>query len=75
MGLLEYPHYTRPPKFRGWQVPEILLSGDHGRIEKWRREQALTRTFNKRPDMLESAELSKADKKIVERLKSKDSSS
>ena len=75
MGLLEYPHYTRPPEFRGWQVPEILLSGDHGKIEKWRREQALTRTFNKRPDMLESAELSEADKKIVERLKSKDSSS
>ena len=71
MGLLEYPHYTRPPEFRGWQVPEILLSGDHGRIEKWRREQALTRTFNKRPDMLESAALSEADKKIVEKLRSK----
>ena len=75
MGLLEYPHYTRPPEFRGWQVPEILLSGDHGRIEKWRREQALTRTFNKRPDMLEKAELSEEDQKIVERLKSKNSSS
>ena len=71
MGLLEYPHYTRPPDFRGWPVPEVLLSGDHGRIDKWRREQALTRTFNKRPDMLENAELSEADKKIVERLRSK----
>jgi len=71
MGLLEYPHYTRPPEFRGWPVPDVLLSGDHGRIEKWRREQALTRTFNKRPDMLENAELSEADKKIVERLRSK----
>jgi tRNA (guanine37-N1)-methyltransferase len=70
MGLLEYPHYTRPPEFRGWQVPEILLSGDHGRIEKWRREQALTRTFNKRPDMLEKAELSEEDQKIVEKLRS-----
>src|SRR5215207_8410020 len=74
MGLLEYPHYTRPPEFRGWQVPEILLSGDHAKIEKWRREQALSRTFHKRPDMLEKAELSKEDQKIVERLQSKNSS-
>lgn len=71
MGLLEYPHYTRPPEFRGWQVPEVLLSGDHGRIEKWRREQALLRTLMKRPDMIEKAELSQEDQKIVERLKSK----
>jgi tRNA (guanine37-N1)-methyltransferase len=70
MGLLEYPHYTRPPEFRGWQVPEVLLSGDHGRIEKWRREQALIRTLRRRPDILEKAELSEEDKKIVERLKS-----
>jgi len=75
MGLLEYPHYTRPPEFRGWQVPEILLSGDHGRIEKWRREQSLMRTLSRRPDILEKAELSEEDKKIVERLKSKNSSS
>ncbi len=71
MGLLEYPHYTRPPEFRGWQVPEILLSGDHGKIEKWRREQSLTRTLMRRPDILEKADLSKEDQKIVERLKSK----
>ena len=70
MGLLEYPHYTKPSEFRGWKVPEVLLSGDHGKIEKWRREQALTRTFKKRPDMIERAELSKEDKKILERLKS-----
>jgi tRNA (guanine37-N1)-methyltransferase len=70
MGLLEYPHYTKPPEFRGWKVPEILLSGDHAKIEKWRREQALTRTLKKRPDMIEKAELSKEDQKIVERLKS-----
>ena len=69
MGLLEYPHYTRPPEFRGWKVPEILLSGDHGKIEKWRREQALVRTFNKRPDMIEKAELSEKDKRFVESLK------
>ena len=71
MGLLEYPHYTRPPEFRGWKAPDILLSGDHAKIDKWRREQALLRTFNKRRDMLEKAELSKADIKFVEGLKSK----
>jgi len=72
MGLLEYPHYTKPAEFRGWKVPEILLSGDHGKIEKWRREQALQRTFTKRPDMIEKAELSEKDKKFVESLKLKD---
>ena len=71
MGLLEYPHYTRPPEFRGWKVPEVLLSGDHGKIQKWRREQALIRTFARRPDILEKAQLSKEDQKIVDRLKSK----
>ena len=70
MGLLEYPHYTRPPTFRGWSVPDVLLSGDHGKIEKWRREQALLRTFNKRPDMLEKTQLSKEDREFVEHLKS-----
>jgi tRNA (guanine37-N1)-methyltransferase len=74
MGLLEYPHYTRPPEFRGWQVPEVLLSGDHARIEKWRREQALQRTLRHRPDILEKAELSEADKKMLEKLKSKSDS-
>jgi len=70
MGLLEYPHYTKPPEFRGAKVPDILLSGNHAKIEKWRREQALTRTFKKRPDMLEKAELSKEDKNFIENLKS-----
>lgn len=69
MGLLEYPHYTRPPEFRGWQAPEVLLSGDHAKINKWRRQQALERTFRKRPDMLEKAELSKEDLKFIETLK------
>ena len=73
MGLLEYPHYTKPSAFRGWKVPEVLLSGDHGKIEKWRREQALTRTFKKRPDMVEKAELSEKDRKFLEGLKAKDS--
>ncbi len=64
-GLLEYPHYTRPPEFRGESVPEILLSGDHGRIDRWRREQSLLRTLQRRPDLLEKAELSPADKKFL----------
>jgi tRNA (guanine37-N1)-methyltransferase len=68
-GLLEYPHYTRPPEFRGWGVPEVLLSGNHGKITKWRREQSLRRTLSKRPDMLENASLTAADKKILETIK------
>ncbi len=72
MGLLEYPHYTKPSDFRGWKVPDVLLSGDHAKIEKWRRQQALLRTLNKRPDMLEKAELSREDKKFIESLKSND---
>jgi tRNA (guanine37-N1)-methyltransferase len=52
-GLLEHPHYTRPPEFRGWEVPEVLRSGNHAEIERWRREQALKRTQDRRPDMLE----------------------
>jgi tRNA (guanine37-N1)-methyltransferase len=71
MGLLEYPHYTKPPEFRGWKVPEVLASGNHARIDQWRREQALARTHARRPDMLEKAELSEKDKKYIERLKSK----
>jgi tRNA (guanine37-N1)-methyltransferase len=70
-GLLEYPHYTRPPEFRGWGIPEILLSGDHGKVAKWRREQSLLRTLQKRPDLLESASLSEADKKMIESIKRK----
>ncbi len=69
MGLLEYPHYTRPPEFNGWKVPEVLLSGDHGKIEKWRREQALLRTLKRRPDLLEKAELSDKERKYIEELK------
>jgi tRNA (guanine37-N1)-methyltransferase len=64
-GLLEYPHYTRPPEFRGWKVPEILLSGDHGRVAKWRREQSLLRTLAKRPDLLEHADLSEKDRNFL----------
>lgn len=53
-GLLEEPHYTRPAEFRGWAVPEVLRSGDHGRIERWRRAQALHRTLRYRPDLIEA---------------------
>lgn len=70
MGLLEYPHYTRPAEFRGWRAPEILLSGDHAKIDQWRREQALERTFRKRPDMLAKASLSAEDKKFIDTLQS-----
>jgi tRNA (guanine37-N1)-methyltransferase len=70
-GLLEYPHYTRPAEFRGWKVPDMLLSGHHANIELWRREQALQRTLERRPDLLETAELSAKDKQILERLRSK----
>ncbi len=52
-GLLEYPHYTRPEEFRGWGVPEVLLSGNHALIARWRREQSLLRTLKQRPDLLE----------------------
>jgi len=65
MGLLEYPHYTRPPVFRGWSVPDVLLSGDHGKIEKWRREQALLRTRQRRPDILNSAVLTDKDREFL----------
>jgi tRNA (guanine37-N1)-methyltransferase len=68
-GLLEYPHYTRPPEFRGWRVPDVLISGDHARIARWRREQSLLRTWMLRPDLLERAELSEADKAFLEKLK------
>jgi tRNA (guanine37-N1)-methyltransferase len=53
-GLLEYPHYTRPASFRGWDVPEVLRSGDHGKVGRWRRAQALARTRADRPDLLEA---------------------
>ncbi len=66
-GLLEYPHYTRPPEFRGWAVPAVLLSGNHAEIYRWRREQSLLRTLRKRPDLLEKAELSEKDRKFLEK--------
>ena len=65
-GLLEGPHYTRPPEFRGWEVPEVLRSGDHARIERWRRQQALKRTQARRPDLLDAGNLSTQDQELLE---------
>jgi tRNA (guanine37-N1)-methyltransferase len=67
-GLLEYPHYTRPPDFEGHAVPEVLLSGHHAQVERWRREQSLRRTWERRPDLLAQARLSEADLKFLARL-------
>ena len=67
-GLLEYPHYTRPPVFREWNVPEVLLSGDHARIARWRREQALLRTFERRPDLLLKLDLPEKDRQYLSEL-------
>jgi len=67
-GLLEHPHYTRPAVFRGWAVPEVLRSGDHARIARWRREQALRRTWERRPDLLRRAPLSPEDRAYLARL-------
>jgi tRNA (guanine37-N1)-methyltransferase len=71
-GLLEYPHYTRPESFRGWQVPEILLSGHHANIQKWRREQSLTRTYFSRPDLLKKANLSDKDIAFLQSLEDRE---
>ena len=68
-GLLEYPQYTRPAEFNGIAVPDVLLSGDHGKIARWRREQQLLRTLQRRPDLLTEADLSQEDRDILERLR------
>ena len=65
-GLLEHPHYTRPEVFRGWQVPPVLLSGDHAMIARWRRLMSLWRTWQRRPDLLETADLSPEEQKWVD---------
>ena len=67
-GLLEYPHYTRPQVFRDYPVPEVLLSGNHAEIVRWRRQEALRRTFERRPDLLANARLSQADREFLQRL-------
>ncbi|WP_088005905.1 tRNA (guanosine(37)-N1)-methyltransferase TrmD [Indiicoccus explosivorum] len=69
-GVLEHPHYTRPADFRGFGVPEVLMSGNHAKIGEWREEQALKRTLDRRPDLLEELELTEKQQKILEKLKS-----
>ncbi|AEN87900.1 tRNA (guanosine(37)-N1)-methyltransferase TrmD [Priestia aryabhattai] len=68
-GLLEHPHYTRPADFRGLTVPEVLMSGNHKKIEQWRQKESLKRTLLRRPDMLEKMELTEEQKKLVAQLK------
>lgn len=67
-GLLEYPHYTRPPEFRGWEIPEVLLSGNHAEINRWRRQESLRRTLVHRPDLLSRAALSQEDLAFLKEL-------
>jgi tRNA (guanine37-N1)-methyltransferase len=67
-GLLEYPHYTRPPNFRGHEVPDVLLSGHHAEIVRWRRQQALRRTWERRPDLLHRGHLSEQDRDYLNKL-------
>jgi len=68
-GLLEYPQYTRPAVYRGWSVPQVLLSGDHAQIAKWRREQAIQRTEERRPELLDKANLCLEKRQLTNRLK------
>jgi tRNA (guanine37-N1)-methyltransferase len=68
-GLLEYPQYTRPERFRDLEVPPVLLSGDHGEVERWRRREALRRTLERRPDLLESAGLTDPDRAMLDSLR------
>jgi tRNA (guanine37-N1)-methyltransferase len=64
-GLLEYPQYTRPAEFRGWTVPQVLLSGHHEQIRRWRRKEALRRTLKRRPDLLHTASLTDEDRELL----------
>lgn len=73
-GRLEYPHYTRPAAFRGWDVPEVLRSGDHARIERWRRAQSLRRTLDRRPDLIPGGDdgLEPADRALLDEFSNPD---
>ena len=72
-GLLEYPQYTRPRSFNGWEVPEVLVSGDHAKIQRWRRKEALRNTWKRRPDLLTGRELEKADAKLLAEVEEEES--
>jgi tRNA (guanine37-N1)-methyltransferase len=67
-GILDYPHYTRPPSFRGWDVPEVLLGGNHEEIRKWRRRSALEKTWRNRPDLLDGAGLGAEDRRVLDEI-------
>ncbi len=71
-GVLEYPQYTRPPEFRGWRIPDVLLSGHHAEIKKWRRRESLKRTMQRRPDILEKADLDEADRQLLDQIERED---
>ncbi|KQU18517.1 MULTISPECIES: tRNA (guanosine(37)-N1)-methyltransferase TrmD [Peribacillus] len=71
-GLLEHPHYTRPADFRGMKVPDQLISGNHKKIDEWRMKESLRRTWNRRPDLLESYELSDVEKKLLSEIQKED---
>jgi len=71
-GLLEYPQYTRPAEFRGWSVPEVLLSGHHAEVARWRRRQSLLRTARRRPDLLARASLSAEEREMISSLQEED---
>lgn len=68
-GLLEHPHYTRPAEFRGMKVPDVLLSGNHAKIEKWRKRESLKRTWLRRPELLNNLDLDKEEEKLLEEIK------
>jgi len=68
-GLLEYPQYTRPAEYSGWRVPEVLVSGNHAQIERWQRIEALRRTWQRRPELLEKTELGEEDRELLEKIK------
>jgi tRNA (guanine37-N1)-methyltransferase len=67
-GLLEYPQYTRPRSFQGWEVPEVLVTGDHAKIARWRRKHSLRRTLLQRPDLLEQLKLSPDDELLLKEI-------
>ncbi|MDA8169620.1 MAG: tRNA (guanosine(37)-N1)-methyltransferase TrmD [Nitrospiraceae bacterium] len=71
-GILDYPHYTRPPEWNGMKVPEVLLSGNHGEIARWRRKEALRATLRRRPDLLEKAGPDKMDMELIREIKEED---
>jgi tRNA (guanine37-N1)-methyltransferase len=67
--LLEYPQYTRPASYKGWKVPDVLLSGNHAEIERWRKTESLRKTYQRRPDLLKKTRLSAEDRKIIDKIK------